>query len=238
MKGFRFVIACGCGTVLRVWRWGWGEEICACSTAHQRSGKVIFFCVCVMCSTWLPSLQQGQWFRGHGLHDVHCLWPFTTAAVNVAGRVVVLFWWWDLILICLSYTWHYSYAFIVNDAFIFYFFSLQLCVFSIWRSSPGPLCSCYYPPLTPRGPRELFSLGYTDKLSLPDWLTTLSVARRSHNAPWLPSNDYRQFFSPLSLHVCLHIHTRSNTQTNNMTSSYKAMNLRWVQLEEKATNPA
>lgn len=236
MKGFKFVIACGWGTVLCVWRWGWGEEICACSTAHQRSGKVIFFlrvCVCVLCAPHgFPACGRANDSEDAGRMTCTVFDPsvqqLLTYRWSWAHCCFVLMMRSD---ICLSCTWHYSYTLIVNDTFIFYFFSLQLCVFSIWRSSPGPLCSCYYPPLTPRGPGELFSLGYTDKLPLPNWLLFQWLEEATMHKQWL-------FFFPLSLHVCLHIHTRWNTQTNNMTSSYKTMNLRWVQHEEKATNPA
>lgn len=116
-------------------------------------------CVCVFSSTCRLSLQQTRWFREHRPCNIHWLWPFTTAAVNIILQlcaclsccVVVLLNMAEIVH--LSHTCHYQYAFVVNDMYILgiLHFSVRLCLFSACWLTPGTLCSCQCPDLDPRG---------------------------------------------------------------------------------------
>lgn len=49
-------------------------------------------CMCACACVELHMVSQPaatRWFRGHGQHDVHCLWPFSIAAVNLTLQLCV-----------------------------------------------------------------------------------------------------------------------------------------------------
>lgn len=105
--------------------------------------------------------------------------------------------------------------------------SVRLCVFSACWLTPGTLCSCQCPALTPRGLRA-FLLGYADKLMLPDWLTAPSVAGAA--AAYC---EYQAMARGASL--CLFVSTRANKQMRDQGAD---PSFSWASLEEKPPNPA
>lgn len=105
--------------------------------------------------------------------------------------------------------------------------SVRLCVFSACWLTPGTLCSCQCPALTPRGLRA-FLLGYADKLMLPDWLTAPSVAGTT--AAYC---EYQEMATGASL--CLFVSARANKQIRDQGANPF---FSWASFEEKPPNPA
>lgn len=143
---------------------GSGKKIWACSAALQRSGKVMALSHAGLCvfrvSVALRMASQPaarRWFRGHRLHDVHCLWPSTAAAVDAPLQLCVFMLqfcsekcsvnWSEYV--CASYTCQYQWALAVTNT------SLCTWVFSgSWF-----LCVLFQcQPLVSRGPKGLFFL--------------------------------------------------------------------------------